>query len=57
MFYVFKKVRVHVLVHPDDINRTHQQIFQITLKTYYKEQTGLHFHTHVYIACIRLLAS
>lgn len=46
-----------MLVHSNNVDRTHQKLLQITLKTHNEQDARLHFHTNVNIAALMLLTT
>ena len=46
-----------MLVHPYNINRTHQKLFQIALEAHNEQDARLHLNADVHIATLMLLAT
>ncbi len=46
-----------MLVHPNDIDWTHQQLLEKSLKANYQKNTWFHFHTNVHVAAFMLLTT
>jgi len=46
-----------MLMHPYNIDWTHQKLLQITLQSYYQQDAGLHLDTDIHIAALMLLTT
>lgn len=56
-FYLFLQQLIHIVVSPDNIHRTPEQVFQKLLQCYQHIDIRFHIHTDIHVAfCVMLVS-